>query len=90
MACAADDASGAARTAPPSIATITSNTPSARATLATEIVKKSPNPINARRSSRNQPILPFARPNNKAAASDNASRRQNITPPNPTEAANNQ
>jgi hypothetical protein len=49
MACAADDASGAARTALPSIATIASINPSERATLATEIAKKSPNPINARR-----------------------------------------
>src|ERR1700681_1506017 len=46
MACAADDASGAARTAPPSIATIASNSPSERATLATEIAKKSPSSMN--------------------------------------------
>jgi hypothetical protein len=49
MACAADDASGAARTAPPSVAAIASNNPSARATLATEIAKKSPRSMNARR-----------------------------------------
>src|ERR1700682_2198700 len=52
MAGAADDAPGAARTAPPSIATTASNSPSARATLATEIAKKSPSSMNARRLTR--------------------------------------